>query len=72
MLRKDRAVGVYPVNGARINREQLEETVLVVQDTVESLLLVLDCPSALSMVYCPPSRSLPNSFHGYLTLCRRQ
>lgn len=35
VLRKDRAVGVYPVNGARINREQLEETVLVVQNTVE-------------------------------------
>ncbi|KAJ5618540.1 IMP-specific 5-nucleotidase [Penicillium herquei] len=35
ILRKDRAVGVYPVNGARISREQLEETVLVVQNTVE-------------------------------------
>lgn len=35
ILRKDRAVGVYPVNGARINREQLEETVLVVQNAVE-------------------------------------
>jgi IMP and pyridine-specific 5'-nucleotidase len=35
VLRKDRAVGVYPVNGVRINREQLEETVLVVQNTVE-------------------------------------
>lgn len=35
ILRKDRAVGVYPVNGVRINREQLEETVLVVQNTVE-------------------------------------
>ena len=32
ILRKDRAVGVYPVNGARISREQLEETVLVVQN----------------------------------------
>ncbi|KAJ5691774.1 hypothetical protein N7462_001197 [Penicillium macrosclerotiorum] len=36
VLRKDRAVGVYPVNGVRINREQLEETVLVVQNTVET------------------------------------
>ncbi|KAJ5151562.1 hypothetical protein N7492_009857 [Penicillium capsulatum] len=35
VLRKDRAVGVYPVNGARIHREQLEETVLVVQNAVE-------------------------------------
>ncbi|KAJ5715526.1 IMP-specific 5-nucleotidase [Penicillium malachiteum] len=35
ILRKDRAVGVYPVNGAKISREQLEETVLVVQNTVE-------------------------------------
>ncbi|KAJ5726970.1 IMP-specific 5-nucleotidase [Penicillium malachiteum] len=35
ILRKDRAVGVYPVNGARISREQLEETVLVVQNTIE-------------------------------------
>lgn len=36
VLRKDRAVGVYPINGVRINREQLEETVLVVQNTVQS------------------------------------
>lgn len=35
VLRKDRAVGVYPVNGVRINREQLEETVLAVQNAVE-------------------------------------
>ncbi|KAJ5771416.1 uncharacterized protein N7511_003467 [Penicillium nucicola] len=35
ILRKDRAVGVYPLNGVRINREQLEETVLVVQNTVQ-------------------------------------
>lgn len=35
VLRKDRAVGVYPVNGSTIHREQLEETVLVVQNTVE-------------------------------------
>lgn len=35
VLRKDRAVGVYPVNGARMLREQLEETVLVVQNAVE-------------------------------------
>lgn len=35
VLRKDRAVGVYPVNGTKIHREQLEETVLVVQNTVE-------------------------------------
>lgn len=35
VLRKDRAVGVYPVNGSKIDREQLEETVLVVQNTVE-------------------------------------
>ncbi|KAF9890477.1 IMP 5'-nucleotidase [Aspergillus nanangensis] len=35
VLRKDRAVGVYPLNGSKIAREQLEETVLVVQNTVE-------------------------------------
>lgn len=35
ILRKDRAVGVYPVNGSKIHRENLEETVLVVQNTVE-------------------------------------
>lgn len=35
VMRKDRAVGVYPVNGSKIHREQLEETVLVVQNTVE-------------------------------------
>lgn len=35
VLRKDRAVGVYPVNGSKIHREQLEETVLAVQNTVE-------------------------------------
>lgn len=36
VLRKDRAVGVYPLDKKRpIDREQLEETVLVVQNTVE-------------------------------------
>lgn len=36
VLRKDRAVGVYPLDRSRpIHREQLEETVLVVQNTVE-------------------------------------
>ncbi|PLB34743.1 IMP 5'-nucleotidase ISN1 [Aspergillus candidus] len=35
VLRKDRAVGVYPVDRAKIAREQLEETVLVVQNTLE-------------------------------------
>ncbi|KAL4784105.1 IMP-specific 5-nucleotidase [Aspergillus varians] len=35
VLRKDRAVGVYPKNKGRLSREQLEETVLVVQNTVE-------------------------------------
>lgn len=35
VLRKDRSVGVYPINGSKISREQLEETVLVVQNTVE-------------------------------------
>ncbi|PYH87564.1 IMP-specific 5'-nucleotidase 1, partial [Aspergillus ellipticus CBS 707.79] len=34
VLRKDRAVGVYPLD-RKISREQLEETVLVVQNTVE-------------------------------------
>lgn len=35
VLRKDRAVGVYPLERSKISREQLEETVLVVQNTVE-------------------------------------
>ncbi|KAL6229570.1 hypothetical protein BDW75DRAFT_235100 [Aspergillus navahoensis] len=35
VLRKDRAVGVFPKNKGRLSREQLEETVLVVQNTVE-------------------------------------
>lgn len=36
VLRKDRAVGVYPLDKKRpIDREQLEETVLLVQNTVE-------------------------------------
>ncbi|KAH3127211.1 IMP 5'-nucleotidase [Aspergillus fumigatus] len=35
VLRKDRAVGVYPYDRSKIHREQLEETVLVVQNTVE-------------------------------------
>lgn len=34
LLRKERAVGIYPVN-EKIHREQLEETVLVAQQTVE-------------------------------------
>jgi IMP and pyridine-specific 5'-nucleotidase len=35
VLRKGRAVGVYSIGGAKMAREQLEETVLVVQQTVE-------------------------------------
>ncbi|KAE8155188.1 IMP-specific 5-nucleotidase [Aspergillus avenaceus] len=35
VLRKDRAVGVYPLDKKKITREQWEETVLVVQNTVE-------------------------------------
>ena len=35
LLRKDRAVGVYPLPGSKLHREQLEETVLAVQNTVE-------------------------------------
>ncbi|KAL2869099.1 IMP 5'-nucleotidase ISN1 [Aspergillus lucknowensis] len=35
VLRKDRAVGVYPQIKGQLHREQLEETVLVVQNTVE-------------------------------------
>ena len=36
ILRKERAVGIYPVDGKRMHREQLEETVLVAQQTVEN------------------------------------
>lgn len=35
ILRKERAVGIFPSNGGKFNREQLEETVLVVQQMVE-------------------------------------
>ncbi|EED14317.1 IMP-specific 5'-nucleotidase (Isn1), putative [Talaromyces stipitatus ATCC 10500] len=35
VLRKSRAVGIYPVKGKKMHREQLEETVLVVQNMVE-------------------------------------
>lgn len=35
VLRKKRAVGIYPEQGVRLNREQLEETVLVTQRILE-------------------------------------
>ncbi|KAL2002158.1 hypothetical protein VTN02DRAFT_513 [Thermoascus thermophilus] len=35
VLRKERAVGIIPKPGHKMHREQLEETVLVVQNTVE-------------------------------------
>ena len=35
VLRKERAVGIYPTQGHRFAREQLEEAVLVVQQVVE-------------------------------------
>ncbi|KKA22312.1 IMP-specific 5'-nucleotidase 1 [Rasamsonia emersonii CBS 393.64] len=35
VLRKERAVGIYPLDGHKMHREQLEETVLVVQSMVE-------------------------------------
>lgn len=35
VLRKARAVGIYPPPGLRLSREQLEETVLVTQRVVE-------------------------------------
>lgn len=35
VLRKERAVGIYPAKGHKMHREQLEETVLVVQNMVE-------------------------------------
>lgn len=35
VLRKVRAVGIYPEKGIKLSREQLEETVLVVQRTLE-------------------------------------
>lgn len=36
VLRKDRAVGIYPPPGTRLSRESLEETVLVVQKVLET------------------------------------
>ena len=35
VLRKERAVGIYPEKGVKLSREQLEETVLVVQRRLE-------------------------------------
>ncbi|OKL62423.1 IMP-specific 5'-nucleotidase 1 [Talaromyces atroroseus] len=35
VLRKERAVGIYPLKGQKMHREQLEETVLVAQSMVE-------------------------------------
>jgi len=35
ILRKERAVGIYPLPNCKLTREQLEETVLVVQQVVE-------------------------------------
>ena len=35
VLRKERAVGIYPEKGVKLSREQLEETVLVVQRILE-------------------------------------
>ncbi|KAK2733585.1 IMP 5'-nucleotidase [Myotisia sp. PD_48] len=35
ILRKEKAVGIYPLEGHRMHREQLEETVLVAQQTIE-------------------------------------
>lgn len=35
ILRKERAVGIYPAEGRKMTREQLEETVLIAQQTVE-------------------------------------
>jgi IMP and pyridine-specific 5'-nucleotidase len=35
VLRKERAVGIYPLDGHKMHREQLEETVLVAQSMVE-------------------------------------
>lgn len=36
VLRKERAVGIYPSKGVKLSREQLEETVLVVQRILET------------------------------------
>ncbi|EER28523.1 IMP-specific 5'-nucleotidase family protein [Coccidioides posadasii C735 delta SOWgp] len=36
ILRKERAVGIYPLQGHKMHREQLEETVLVAQQRVET------------------------------------
>ncbi|CRG88641.1 hypothetical protein PISL3812_05672 [Talaromyces islandicus] len=35
VLRKERAVGIFPLDGHKMHREQLEETVLIVQSMVE-------------------------------------
>jgi IMP and pyridine-specific 5'-nucleotidase len=63
VLRKDRAVGVYPVNGVRINRELLEETVLVVQNTIERSAVGARLP------FCAFNGVLISPFPSLVVLC---
>ena len=57
VLRKDRSVGIYPVKGQRMYREQLEETVLVVQNTVERTMVGTRLPfcafNGMHLFYLP-------------------
>lgn len=60
VLRKDRAVGVYPHDRSKIHREQLEETVLVVQNTVERSVVGTRLPfCAFNGITRPPSPKDP-------------
>jgi IMP and pyridine-specific 5'-nucleotidase len=59
VLRKERAVGIYAADqSVRLTREQLEETVLVVQQVVESSLLVRSSPSAEGLL-APEHTKIP-------------
>lgn len=55
ILRKERAVGIYPVQGHKMHREQLEETVLVAQQTVETSHVAKRIPfCAFNGTHLPP------------------
>lgn len=54
ILRKDRAVGIIPIGGARIARESLEETVLVVQRILELSALGKSTGATTTITTTPP------------------
>jgi IMP and pyridine-specific 5'-nucleotidase len=80
ILRKERAVGIIPVDGVKFPRESLEETVLVTQKILVSLSLRLFLASLITIQEMSPvGRRLPFcAFNGnrslplpcYLPSCR--